>query len=131
MKKINFYFDKISVFLIILLPIGLLISSGVSESVGLLISIIFIITCIYNKNFNWLNNNYFLLLLIICLSLIINLLFSQNLSLSFSRNIFFIKNIIFAFAISHFLKEKNPHYIKWKNALVYWPRASVIQKSLY
>jgi O-antigen ligase len=106
MKKINSYLDKISLFLIILLPIGLLISSGVSESVGFLISIIFIITCIYNKNFKWLNNNYFLLLLIIYLSLLINLLFSQNLSLSFSRNIFFIKNIIFAFAISHFLKEK-------------------------
>ena len=108
MKKVNFYFDKISLFLIILLPIGLLISSGVSESVGVLISIIFLITNIYNKNFNWLNNKYFFLLLIIYLSLLINLLFSQNFSLSFSRHIFFIKNIILAFAISYFLnKEKN------------------------
>lgn len=105
MKKTNFYLDKISLFLIISLPIGLLISSGVSETIEILIIIFFLITSIYNKNFSWLKNKYFLLLLIIWISLLLNLLFSQNFVLSFSRNIFFFKNIIFVFAVSLFLKK--------------------------
>jgi len=106
MEKINFYLNKISLFLIILLPIGLLISSGVSGTFEVLIAIIFIIISIYNKNFYWLKNRYFLLLLIIWISLLLNLLFSQNFILSFSRNVFFFKNIIFIFAIIYFLKKE-------------------------
>ena len=108
MKKINLYLDKISLFLIITLPIGLLISSGVSATIEILIIIFFLITSIYNKDFDWLKNKYFLLLLIIWISLLLNLLFTQNFILSFSRNIFFFKNIIFVFAICESLKkEKN------------------------
>ena len=82
MKRINFDLDKISVLLIILLPVGLLISSGVSETIGILIAVIFIIKSIYKNNFNWLKNKYFLLLLIIWVSLFLNLFFSQNYFLS-------------------------------------------------
>ena len=108
MQKTNFYLDKVSLFLIISLPIGLLISSGVSEIIQILITIFFLITCICNKNFYWIKNKYFLLLLLIWISLLLNLLFSQNFILSLHRNIFFFKNIIFVFAVSIFLrKEKN------------------------
>jgi O-antigen ligase len=108
MEKTNFYLDKISLFLIISLPIGLLISSGAAETIGILIIMFFLITSIYNKDFDWLKNKYFLLLLIIWISLLLNLLFSQNFILSFPRNIFFLKNIIFVFAVSLFLnKNKN------------------------
>jgi O-antigen ligase len=108
MEKTNFYLDKISLFLIISLPIGLLISSGAAETIGILIIIFFLITSIFNKDFDWLKNKYFLLLLIIWISLLLNLLFSQNFILSFPRNIFFLKNIIFVFAVSLFLnKNKN------------------------
>jgi len=105
MEKTNFYLDKISLFLIISLPIGLLISSGAAETIGVLIIMFFLITSIHNKDFYWLKNKYFLLLLIIWISLLLNLLFSQNFILSFSRNIFFLKNIIFVFAVSLFLKK--------------------------
>ena len=91
MKKVNLYLDKISLFLIITLPIGLLISSGVSATIEILIIIFFLITSICNKDFKWLKNKYFLLLLIIWISLLLNLLFTQNFILSFSRNIFFLK----------------------------------------
>ena len=106
MKKVNFYLDKISLFLIILLPIGLLISSGVSEIIVILIAIIFLITSTYNKDFYWLKNKYFSLLLIIWISLLLNLLFSENFFLSFPRNIFFFKNILFVFAIISILNNK-------------------------
>jgi len=106
MKKVNFYLDKICLFLILLLPIGLLISSGVSEIIVILITIIFLITSTCNKDFYWLKNKYFLLLLIIWISLLLNLLFSENFSLSFPRNIFFFKNIILVFAIISILNNK-------------------------
>jgi O-antigen ligase len=112
MEKINSYLNKISLFLIIGLPIGLLISSGVSGTIEVLIIIIFLINCFYKKNFSWLKNEYFLLLFLIWISLLLNLLFSQNFSLSFARNIFFFKNIIFVFAIIYFLrKNKNLNFI--------------------
>lgn len=106
MKKINFYLDKISLFLIVSLPITLLISSAVSEINGILIIAIFIITSFYNKNFYWLYNKYFLLLLLIWISLLLNLLFSENFFSSFYRNLFFFKNIIFIFAIVFILNNK-------------------------
>jgi len=106
MKRINSHLDKISALLIILLPVGLLISSGVSETIGILIAVIFIIKSINKNNFNWLKNKYFLLLMIIWISLLLNLFFSQNFFLSYSRNIFFIKNIILVFAIIFILNDK-------------------------
>jgi len=106
MQKINFYLNKISLFLIVSLPITLLISSGVSEINGILIIAIFIITSFYNKNFYWLYNKYFLLLLLIWISLLLNLLFSENFFSSFYRNFFFFKNIILIFAIVFILNNK-------------------------
>jgi O-antigen ligase len=106
MKKINSYLDKISLFLILALPIGLLISSGVSETIKVFIIIIFLINCFHKKNFSWLKSEYFILLFLIWISLLLNLLFSQNFNLSFSRNIFFFKNIIFVFALIYFLKKE-------------------------
>ena len=108
MEKINSYLNKISLLLIIGLPIGLLISSGVSGTIEVLIVIIFLINSFCKKNFSWLKNEYFLLLFLIWISLLLNLFFSQNFNLSFSRNIFFFKNILFVFALIFFLsKEKN------------------------
>ena len=120
MQKTNFYLDKVSLFLIISLPVGLLISSGVSEIIQILITIFFLITCIYNKNLYWIKNKYFLLLLIIWISLLINLLFSQNFILSSYRNIFFlvifkISLKVFYFLYSSVFKRKKHHYFLIKN----------------
>ena len=105
MEKINFYLNKILLFLIIFLPIGLLISSGVSETIQILIIIIFLAISIYKRDFDWLKNKYFLLLSIIWISLLLNLLFSQNFNFFFFKNFFFFRNIIFVFAVSLFLKK--------------------------
>jgi hypothetical protein len=108
MKKSNFFLEKLSLFLVIFLPISLLISSGVSESIEILLLISFVITCFYKKEFIWLKNKYFYLIALIWLSLIFNQLFTQNFNLSFIRNITFFKNIIFIFALIFILKkEKN------------------------
>ena len=59
MKKIDTFLtlNKIYLYLVLFLPIGLLISSGVSEITEILIIITFLITCFYTKNFDWLKNN--------------------------------------------------------------------------
>jgi len=110
MKESNFYLNKPYIFLVILLPISLLISSGAAEIVGILITIIFLITSFYNNNFGWLKNKYCWMLGLIWLSLLLNLLFTQNFNLSSVRNIFFFKNIILVFSLIFiFKKEKNLH----------------------
>ena len=108
MKKSDFFLEKLSLFLVIFLPISLLISTGVSESIVILILIIFLITCFYKKDFFWLKNKYCYLIALIWLSLLLNQLFTENFNLSFIRNITFFKNIIFVFALIFILKkEKN------------------------
>ena len=112
MEKINFYLEKTSLILIAFLPLGLLFGSGVSTTMEILITFFFLLISIINKNFFWLKNKYFYLLILIWLSLIINLLVSQNFSFSFYRNFFFFKNILFVFALMFFFKKKsNLHLI--------------------
>jgi hypothetical protein len=106
MEKNNFFLNKIYLFLIIFLPISLLISSGASEIVKILIIITFLITCFRSGNFYWLKNKYFFLTSLIALSLLLNLFFSKNFNLSLIRNITFFHNIIFIFALCFILKKK-------------------------
>jgi O-antigen ligase len=92
----------------ILLPIGLLVNTGVSETIVILLSIFFLIYSLSKNNFNWINNKYFYLLMLLWLSLIINFIFSKNQELALFRSFGFIKYIIYIFAIKYLLnKNKN------------------------
>ena len=64
---LNNIFDNktVPIILIALLPIGLLISSGVSELLSILIVIFYIIHLIFKKDYSIINNSYFKLLLIL------------------------------------------------------------------
>jgi len=108
MIKNNLHLEKIYLFLAMFIPIGLLISSGVSETIEILLIIFFLIISFYKKNFEWFKKKYFWLLILIWISLLINLFFSKNFNLSFLRNISFIENILFVFAFNLIiLKERN------------------------
>ena len=103
-----FTVNNILLSLTILMPIGLLISTGVSEVLVILLSIIFLIYSISKNNFYWLNDKYFYLLMLIWFSLIINFIFSKNQELALLRSFGFIKYIIYIFAIKYLLdKDKN------------------------
>lgn len=94
--------------LIILLPISLLISTGVSETIVISLSIIFLIYSLTKNNFYWINNKYFYLLMLLWISLIINFIFSKNQELALFRSFGFIKYIIYIFAIKYVInKNKN------------------------
>ena len=78
MLKNIFKNNKIPLILIALIPIGLLISSGVSELLSILLVIFYISFLIYKKDYSIINNLYFKLLLTLWLYLILNsILFSQ------------------------------------------------------
>jgi hypothetical protein len=100
----------IPVILIAIIPIGLLISSGVSELLSILLAIIYACHLIYEKKILIINNLYFRLLLILWCYLIINHLFSATYEINeYSlRSYGFIKYILFIFAFKFYLeKSKN------------------------
>jgi O-antigen ligase len=119
MLKNIFKNNKIPLILIALIPIGLLISSGVSELLSILLVIFYISFLIYKKDYSIINNLYFKLLLTLWLYLILNsILFSQvYVTSEYSlRSIGFIKYILLIFSFKFYLKKnKNFEFI-----LLFW-----------
>jgi hypothetical protein len=108
MNRNFFTISNILLSLTILLPIGLLISTGVSETIVVLSAIFFLIYSISKNKFDWIKNKYFYLLILFWFGLIINFIFSKNQELSMFRSFGFIKYIIYIFAIKYLLdKNKN------------------------
>lgn len=106
-KIVNFNIDNISLFLISILPIGLLIGTGVSELLSILLVVLFIKKSLSEKNLQWYKNFYFLILTILWVILILNLLFSKYPENTITRSLGFVKYIIFIFSIAYYLKMKN------------------------
>ena len=106
-KIVNFNIDNIAIFLITILPIGLLISTGVSELLSILLVILFIIKSLNEKNLRWYKNFYFLILAILWIALILNLIFSKYPENTIFRSLGFVKYIIFIFSIAYYLKIKS------------------------
>ncbi len=106
-KIVNLNIDNIALFLISILPIGLLISTGVSELLSIALVILFIIKSLSEKNLHWYKNFYFLILTILWITLIINLIFSKYPENTIFRSLGFVKYIIFVFSIAYYLKIKN------------------------
>ena len=108
LKKIrNLNIDNTALFLISILPISLLISTGVSELLSIVLVILFIIKSLIEKNLHWYKNFYFLILTILWIALIINLIFSKYPENTIFRSLGFIKYIIFVFSVAYYLKIKN------------------------
>ena len=115
MIKINNYFQLLYLFAICVIPISLLISSGISESIVIIISTYFFLNLRYIKKKIY-NNIYFYLLLILWFYLIINYFTSLNSNLSFLRNILFFKYIIYIFSLFFLLEKKtffNRIFLVW------------------
>ncbi len=116
-SQINFLKDEIDNFkndgfvnnLIIILyslfPVFLIIGTALSELAIILLCFYFISNFFFKKE-NIFKNKLFYFLIFIYLALIINLIFSLNISNSFIRNLFFIKYIIFILGTINFLSKK-------------------------
>ncbi len=97
--------SKIIFFLICLIPLGLIAGTLVSESIIILLSLIYLIK--FRKKL--ISNNLkplLFVLLFIAAYLIINLIFSINYNSSLLRNLFFIKYLIFVLGTITFLTSK-------------------------
>ena len=114
LNKVNTYINNTIFFLLLIFPITLIIGTAASESVIIIVNFIFLI--IINRNIKIIEKAKELLFLlsIIWISLIINLIFSNDQSLSLSRNIFFFRYIIFILAIFSLTEEK------LKKIIMFW-----------
>ncbi len=107
----NYFFILFSI-----IPISIIIGPAVSLTNILLIDLSFIIYIFYTKNFYFLKNKTFQLILLLYLYLIFNSLISQNFSEGAARNLGFIRFIILFVAFNYFFnthKFFNKFLIIW------------------
>jgi O-antigen ligase len=87
---------------LILLPISLLISSGAADFIITFSVIFFLFYSIKSKDFNWIKDKYFILLLIFYIYLLVNFYFSQFREVSLSRAFGFIRFPLFIMSVKYF-----------------------------
>ena len=97
-------------FLVAILPIGLLIGSLIINLITILVSIIFIFELFIKKKLNFLHDWSFYLLLLLWVSFLINLIFSQDINLSIFRAVGFIRFIFLAQVIRYLFLNNDTKY---------------------
>jgi O-antigen ligase len=108
---------KNTIFLLLtILPIAIIVSPGISESIIILICLLFLTNNFLKNDWSFLNEKIIKYLLIIYGFLLINLLLSQNFYFSFLRNFLFIKYIILIAAIKYSIDDKN----KFNKLILFW-----------
>ena len=97
-------------FLLAILPISLLIGSLIINLITILVSIIFIFELFIKKKLNFLNDWSFYLLLLLWVSFLINLIFSQDINLSIFRAVGFIRFIFLVQVIRYLFLNNDTKY---------------------
>ena len=97
--------DKISLLLLYFIPVALITGPFLPDLSLSIIAIIFLYKIFKSKDWEKLNNKYFVALSTICIYLIITSLFSENIFLSLKPTLFYFRFGIFCFA-SYYLMEK-------------------------
>ncbi len=111
LMKENIYY-KMVYFLLVLLPISMVTSSVLMNLIVIMISLIFLLILIKEKNYEIFKNKFFILIFIFFIFLILNLVNSIDVSKSLNRTFGFLRFILLAFAISHFLSYEKFKYFK-------------------
>ena len=97
-------------FLVAILPISLLIGSLIINLITILVSIIFIFELFIKKKLNFLHDWSFYLLLLLWVSFLINLIFSQDINLSIFRAVGFIRFIFLVQVIRYLFLNNDTKY---------------------
>jgi O-antigen ligase len=119
--KKNKFSDVIFV-LLSLLPVAIIISPGISETLILLICLLFLINNFFNKDWSFLKDKIIKYLFIIYIFLLFNIFASQNFYFSFLRNFSFIKYIILIAAIKYCInnnKKFNIIVLLWSAIIIF------------
>ena len=91
--------DKISLLLLYFIPVALITGPFLPDLSLSIIAIIFLYKIFKSKDWEKLNNKYFVALSIICIYLIITSLFSENILLSLKPTLFYFRFGIFALLV--------------------------------
>ena len=97
-----FNIQNLNIFLISILPLGLIAGTLVSNIIIILICIFFLYDLSVQKNLTYLGNFNFYFLTIICIYLFLNSFFISENSESLIKSIGFFRFIILTYAISYF-----------------------------
>ncbi len=97
--------DKISIFLLFLIPILLITGPFLPDLSIIIISLLFIYKTFKRKNLILFKNKYFLIFLSFCILITINSFFSDDIKLSLLSSAFYFRFGIFSLAIYVILKE--------------------------
>ena len=111
-KKLDFddYIKKINLLILIILPISLLIGSGVINFLVILFDILFIIEIFKKKDFIFFKNKVFYLLIIIWFYLLLNSTLGIDFENSIDRSLGFIRFVILAFGINYYLFKNQKYF---------------------
>ena len=101
----TFDIKNLNIFLISVLPIGLIIGTLISNIIILLICIFFIYDLYSKENFFYLNQKNFYFLLIINIYLLLNSYFISENNESLIKSFGFLRFIILTYAISYYFLE--------------------------
>lgn len=104
---------QINVYLIIFLPISLLIGTLISNSVIILINILFLYELKIKKDNLLKKSSNFYFLIFIYIYLILNSIFIANDTNSIIRSVGFIRFIILAYAVNYYFKEFSEKILKF------------------
>ena len=106
MKKFDLFKNSLLKYIILFFPVFLIIGNLVSNTIFLVIFLIYSIDCILNKKVLYLEKFEFKIFIAFYLYLIINSLLSSNTNISLIRSFFYLKYFIFIFVYLNFF-EKN------------------------
>ena len=109
----NEIIPKLNLFLISVLPIGLVAGSLISNLIVILIGILFITEISIKKKFNYLNKRNFYFLILINIYLILNSYFISENEESTVKAIGFIRFILMAYAISYYFDKFDKKILKF------------------
>ena len=104
--------QNLNIFLISILPLGLIIGTLVSNIIIFLICIFFIYDLTIKKSFFYLNQKNFYFLIIIYVYLILNSYFISENHQSLIKSFGFLRFIILTYAISYYFIEKGDKILK-------------------
>ncbi len=116
MLKIDYYknniLETLSFLIISLIPIIILLGSGLLNLSIIILDILFLIEIFRTKKLNFLNNIFFYLLIFFWATLLVNLIFfSVEPSNSILRTVGFVRYIFFVFAIKYIFEIKKNYYL--------------------
>ena len=104
--------DKISLYLLLFIPIAIITGPFLPDLFLSTIVIIFLYKLIRNAEWKKLNNKYFFILVFLCLFLVINSLLSENVFLSLKPTLFYFRFGIFCFATYYLMNKYDDMIIK-------------------